>query len=169
MYCVQAALGVAVLVAATAPGTRAQTPTEPVVPSGKVVALSGGACAAVAVSGKVSLDWNPGFDYESVVSAVDRFSLILTKVAADGNLPLRPYGPGTHALRSTSVTPLANGYYHMEFRVSRRFANGTFRVVDAAVAPRLMAGYEGPAPRMINSPANAPLCFSVDADPGRHD
>ena len=168
--CVQAALGVAILfAAATCPRLQAQQPAQPVTPPVKAIALDGGVCVPVSVAGAIALDWNPGFDYESVVSGIDRFSLMLTTVAEDGHSPLRPYGPGTFALRSSAVTPLTNGYYHFEFQIPRTLANGTFRVVDAAVATRLVSGYGGPAPKMTNSPAGAPFCFRVAVSPERHD
>jgi len=144
----------------------AQTPAQqsPMPPAPKTLPLDTGACTVVAPGGIVSLDWNPGFDYESGVSGVDRFGLTLTQVAQDGATPLRRGAPGTAFLRSTSVTPLANGYYHIEFRVP--VLNGTFRVIDAGVAPHLIAGYDGPKPQMTNKPSRSPYCLTV-VDPRR--
>jgi hypothetical protein len=151
---------ISLLGAASAPHGLAVQAQSAVAPA-RIVPIEPGTCATVPVSGTVSLDWNPGFDHESVVSSVDRFSLIFTAVAADGVTPLRPGGPGMYAVRSTSVTPLANGYYHFEFQVPRTLQPGTFRVVDAAAAPHLVSGYRGPAPQMTHSAARERLCITV--------
>jgi len=158
----RAALLIVVLVPTSAlSGLVSQTPAKPIANPAPAVPLNAGACAPVPASGTVSLDWNPGFDYESAVAGIDRFSLIFTSTAADGVTPLRPGGPGAYAVRSMSVTPLTNGYYHIEFQVPRMLQPGMYRVVDAAVAPHLVSGYQGSAPQMTNSPARIRFCITI--------
>jgi hypothetical protein len=156
----QAALVATLLVAGWIPSSlAAQTAAAP-----PAVPLDPVACPIVPASGKVSLDWNPAFDHESVVDGIERFSLIFTTVAVDLVTPLRSGGPGLYAVRSISVAPLSNGYYQIEFQIPR-LPPGNYRVVNAAVVPRLASGYRGAAPKMTFSPARDRFCITVLPNP----
>ena len=155
-----AVLGLTVLSAGFAPRASVAQASP-----ARAVPLDPATCTVVQPLGTVSLDWNPGFDPESAVTGIDRFGLVFEAAGPDGVTTLRAGSAGANIARSTVVTPLANGIYHFEFRVPLTLSPGTYRVVDAAVAPSLAAGYQGPVPHMTNSPARQRFCITVVRPP----
>jgi hypothetical protein len=141
----------------------AQAPMQASNAAETTVALNTATCTTVSPLSLLSLDWNPGFDYESAVAGIDHFGLVFAPVASDGvtviNHPNGDYS--RYIARSVSATPIANGYYHFEFRLSKALPPGLYRVVDAGVAPSVQTDYNGPAPRMTVSPARDRLCITV--------
>ena len=140
-----------------------EPPQQATPPSPHVIPLEIATCAVIARGGIISLDWNPGFDYPSAVAGIDQFSLIFTSVGPDGSTSLHPGAPGMHLARLVSATPEPNGFYHFEFRLLA--PPGNFRVVGAAIKPRLVPGSDGPTPQMTNSPARDRLCVTVESPP----
>lgn len=134
-----------------------------------VVALNTASCPTVSSLALVSLDWNPGFENESVVTGINHFGLVFAPVAADGvTVITHPNGDYSHYVaRSVSATPTSNGYYHLEFRFSKTPPPGLYRVVDAGVSSHVQPEYRGPAPRMTVSPARDRLCVTVVGSPRR--
>jgi hypothetical protein len=132
-----------------------------------VVALTTATCPTVSPLTLVSLDWNPGFEHESAVTGINHFGLVFAPVAADGSTVItHPNGhPSHYVARSVSATPTANGYYHLEFRLSNPIPPGLYRVVDAGAAPQVQPEYQGPAPKMTVSPARDRLCITVANSP----
>lgn len=154
-----AVLSLTVLSTGFAPCRSAAQVAQQVTPN--VVALDPAGCPVVRPLGTISLDWNPGFDPDSAVIGVDRFGLVFAAVGPDGVTTLRPGLAAASTARSIAVTPLANGMYHIELRVPLSLAPGTYRVVDAGVAPHLASDYQGPAPHMTHSPAQERFCITV--------
>jgi hypothetical protein len=154
-------LGGLSLLAVVSAFSQTQTPAQ-----SRVVPLVSNACPSVRIGDSVSLDWNPLFDPIWPVTGLRGFGLRFAPVAADGStlkkgeLLLRP---GESATR---ISPLENGYFHLEFTVNLKTSRpGTYRLVGANAAAEVVPDYAEQPPRMTNSPVDQRYCFTVVGSP----
>jgi hypothetical protein len=116
----------------------------------------------VRIGDSVSLDWNPLFDPIWPVTGLRGFSLKFVPVADDGvslkkgELILRPGDT------PTTISPLGNGYFHLEFTVKMKAIHpGTYRLVRADATADVNPDYAGQPPQMTNSPVGERYCITV--------
>jgi hypothetical protein len=146
-------------------GAFAQTPLTQVassaVPLAQPVPLVSGACPAVRQGGVLSLDWNPAFDPSWAVTGLKSFRLIFQHLQQDG-VNLNPMSRLVldSGLRGR-MTPIGNGYFHIETRLPSSTHLGTYHLVAAHSSPELLPDYQGEAPQMTVSPVRESFCVAV--------
>ena len=155
-------LGVLALAcAAAAQDTQAASPAVP--RPHATVALVSDACPAVHSGDSIAFEWQPGFDPEWPVTALSMVSLKFARASDDGITvyPRQSYEFGRRHSH-VAVTPLPNGFYHVEVTVpSERLPLGVYRLVDASTGVTLDPSYRGPHPQMITSPVESRYCITV--------
>jgi hypothetical protein len=143
----------------------AQTPqtevASPTVSRPQPVALVLGACPAIPQGGAIAFDWNPGFDPSWGVTGMRSFRLIFQGLREDGVNP----NP-TSRLRLDNaprgrITPIGNGYFHIEARLPPFTRSGTYHLVDARTSAELLPDYQRDAPKMTVSPVREYYCIAV--------
>ena len=124
-------------------------------------ALESDKCPVVAPGGTLSLDWNPGFEHLGVVTGLRVFQVKFVRVAENGTVISRqPIVLGGRSYTFTAST-LPNGYFHVEFPLSRQIAVGQYRLTAAEGTAQALPEYQGAAIRMTHSPADERFCFTV--------
>jgi hypothetical protein len=145
--------GFALLAAASC---RAQTQAT-------AVPLVSDTCPNVTAGQSISLDWNPLFDPAWPVTGLREVGLTFSPVAADG-VSMRRGGElhlGTRHT-ATNISPLGNGFFHIELRLSgSRIPPGTYRLVRAQAIPEVDPEFKGPLPEMTRSPVEERYCITV--------
>jgi hypothetical protein len=151
-----------VMAFACAPAQAPQTDVSaPAVPRVSQVPLVSGACPAVSQGGTIAFDWNPGFDPSWGVTGMKSFRLIFQGLREDGvtlnpasRLPLDSFPRGR-------ITAIGNGYFHIEAQVPPFAHRGTYHLVAAHSAPKLVPDYQGDVPQMTVSPVSESFCVTV--------
>lgn len=127
-------------------------------PSTPLVADS---CPVVVRGANISLDWNPGFEHEGVVTGLRIFRVTFVPLASNGALGTRwPLVLGGRAGDFTASTAV-NGYFDIGFRVPRNITPGEYHLIKAEGMAKTLAEYTGAGIRMTNSPASQNFCFKV--------
>jgi hypothetical protein len=150
------------LVLPAVPGqTRGDEPaTHP-----KVVPLQSDTCPVVYGGDKIAFDWNPVFDPEWAVTGINLARLQFARLEEDGVHLQAARSLYTLGGRSsqTTVTALANGFYHVELTVhsGRATRAGVYRLVKASMNARVEEDYNGPAPQMTRSPVENRFCITL--------
>lgn len=161
--CLLASAALAAQTATPAASPSASPSAEP-----RMVPLVSDTCPVVHVNDRITLDWYPGFDYENLVTNLRTFTLSLSPVEADGvNVnDHRRFALGKGPVHN-KMTPIANGYFHIEIPVPRKLPPGTYHVVDARATPLLPPEYRYLNLVMTNSPADSRFCITmVGTTPG---
>jgi hypothetical protein len=128
----------------------------------RTVPLVSDTCPNVRTGDKVSLDWNPLFDPIWPVSGLRGLSLTFAPVAEDGSVTKKGeliLRPGNSA---TTISPLGNGYFHLEFTLNLKTSRpGTYRLVRANATADVVPDYAERPPQMTKSPVDERYCFTV--------
>lgn len=131
----------------------------------KAVALVSDACPAVQRGGRIALDWNPNFDNEGEVSGLHSFEMIFRKLDEYGVNVMEKGLMFTASTMHTAgaITPLGNGFYHIELTVARDARPGVYRLVVARASAEVYPEYKNipPWPAMTDSPVRTRLCVTV--------
>ena len=141
----------------------AQQPSGVAVP--RAVALVTDACPAVRPGGRIAVDWNPIFDPAGEASGLRSFKMIFRKLD-DYGVNVMERGPtfmANTARTRGAITPLGNGFYHIELTVPRSARAGVFRLVLARATAEVYPEYKNspPWPQMTDSPVRTRLCVTV--------
>jgi len=149
----------------------AQTPqtsalqAPPAVPS-RTVPLVSDACPVVRPGDKLALDWNPGFEHPGMVDSLLAFSLRFGLVSENGVTVQRFPGIVVEGHGSGGfVSPLGNGYFHIELRVPPGSPPGQYKLIDAVSNAKTFPDYQGPGLPMNNSPVRERYCITIVAAP----
>jgi hypothetical protein len=151
--------GVLSLLAAVSASSQApQVTAQP-----RTVPLVSDTCPSVRIGDSVSLDLNPLFDPIWPVTGLRGFALTFAPVAEDGVHLKR----GELSLRTgntpLSISPLGNGFFHLELTVSmKRIQPGTYRLIRANATAEVVPDYAG-EPQMTRSPVEERYCITVVA------
>jgi hypothetical protein len=142
---------------------QVQQPPGAAVP--QVVALVSDACPTVQLGGRIALDWNPNFDPPGEVSGLRSFEMVFKRLD-DYGVNVMDQGPMLIArtVRTRgAITPLGNGFYHIEMTIPRNAHAGAFRLVVAHARAEVFPEYKDslPWPFMTNSPVQTRLCVTV--------
>lgn len=154
-------LGVLSLLAVVCASSQTPRPAQ-----SRTVPLVSDTCPTVHLGDRISLDWNPIFDPTGPVTGLRGFGLTFAGVAEDGvNLKRQElFLGGRHT--PVSISPLANGYFHLEFLVNMRSIQpGTYRLVRANAIADVVPDYTEQPPQMTNSPADERYCIIVAGSP----
>jgi hypothetical protein len=114
----------------------------------------------------ISLDWNPVFDPIWPVSGLRGFVLTFSAVAVDGVSLKRPKLQLGTRLTPTSISPLGNGFFHIESTVNTRAVPaGIYRMVRAKAFAEVVPEYAEQSPQMTNSPVGERYCITIVRPP----
>jgi hypothetical protein len=127
-----------------------------------VATLVSDACPVVHSGDKISLDWNPGFEHPGIVEGLRVINLRFGRLAANGvtvqQVPaIRLGGLGA----SLPITPIGNGYFHIELTIPAGAVPGEYHLIDASADAKPVAEYQGPNLLMTNSPVRERYCITV--------
>jgi hypothetical protein len=128
----------------------------------RVVPLGSDTCPTAHIGDRVSFDWNPIFDPIGPVTGLHDVSLMFSGVADDGVSPRRQelHLGGRNA--AASVTPLANGFFHVEATLSpRSIQPGIYRLTRVNANAEVASDYAGEPPQMTRSPVEERYCITV--------
>ncbi len=148
----------------------AQTPqaaisaSSPRVAGSRTVPLVSDMCPQVRAGDWISLDWNPLFDPEWPVTGL-RYMRLRFSLLDDDGVHFQPQGArvlGGEVSR-VRVVPMANGFYHAEFVISKGIAPGVYRLTQTAVRAKVERDYTGQPPQMTVSPVDSRYCITVVA------
>lgn len=128
----------------------------------RTVPLVSDTCPNVRIGDRVSLDWNPLFDPEWPATGLHAFVLRFARMTEDGvDLKQEQLRLGAQQTQ-TSISPLGNGYFHVEFTVYMKPVRpGTYRLVRADAVAEVDSDYAEQAPQMTRSPVDERYCFTV--------
>jgi len=126
------------------------------------VSLVSDTCPVVHEGDTIALDWNPGFEHDWAVTAVDSIRLSFAPLD-DYGVAVRMRNVYTFRGKSVAVNgeSVVNGYFHFIVPVLGRVPPGIYRLVDARVAPQVLPDYGGPLPVMTVSPVRERYCITV--------
>lgn len=130
----------------------------------RTVPLVSDVCPQVRAGDWISLDWNPIFDPEWPVTGL-RYVRLRFSLLDDDGVHFQPQGAraiGGEVSR-VRVVPMANGFYHAEFVISKGIAPGVYRLTQAAVRAKFERDYTGQPPQMTVSPVDSRYCITVVA------
>lgn len=154
-------LGTLSLLAVVCASSQTPQPTQ-----SRTVPLVSDTCPSVHIGDRVSLDWNPLFDPIWPVTGLRGFGLTFTGLAEDGVSLKRPDLLLGMRHTATSVTPLGNGFFHLEFTVNKRsIPLGIYRLVGANAIAEVVPDYAEQPPQMTNSPVVGRYCITVVGSP----
>lgn len=140
-----------------------QTPQQA---QSRTVPLVSDTCPSVHIGDLVSLDWNPVFDPIWPVTGLRGFGLTFDGVAEDGVSLKRPELFLGTKHTPVSISPLGNGYFHLEFTVNQRsIPLGIYRLVRANAFADVVPDYTEQPPQMTNSPVGERYCITVVGSP----
>jgi hypothetical protein len=147
------------------PAVPAQTRGEQPATQPRVVPLQSDTCPVVYGGDKIAFDWNPVFDPEWAVTGINLARLQFARLGEDGvhlQAARSLYTLGGRTSRAI-VTPLGNGFYHVELTVqsARATKPGVYRLVKARMNARVEEDYNGPAPEMMRSPVESRFCITL--------
>jgi hypothetical protein len=151
-------LGGLSLLAVVCAHAQAPQPAQP-----RTVPLVSDTCPSVRIGDRVSLDWNPLFDPEWPVAGLHAFVLRFARMTEDGAVDSKQEQLRLGAQQPpASISPLGNGYFHVEFTVFMKpIRHGTYRLVRADAAAEVDPDYANQAPQMTRSPVDERYCFTV--------
>jgi hypothetical protein len=159
--CAKTVLGTLSLLAVICASSQTPRPAQ-----SRTVPLVSDTCPSVRVGDNVSLDLNPLFDPIWPVTGLRDFGLTFTGVAEDGvNLKRQELLLGARHT-PTNISPLGNGFFHIELTLSMRsIAPGTYRLVRANANAEVVPEYAVQPPQMTNSPVGERYCITVISSP----
>lgn len=128
-----------------------------------LVALAPDTCPVVHAGDIVTLDWNFGYSPAWPVTNVDFLSLRMRHPAyvTHGALGAQLRVATPFPLKGAVVLP--NGYFHFELAIRGRTESGEYHIASMQARPVLAPSYQGAAPAVTNSPADAHLCIRYEA------
>jgi len=132
----------------------------------KTVRLVSDTCPSVHAGDRISLDWNPVFDPNWPVTGLRGFSFTFAGVAEDGVSLKRPgvFLGSRHT--SVNISPLGNGYFHIEATVNAKSLQpGMYRLVSAYAFAEVVPEYAEQPPQMTNSPVGERYCITIAGTP----
>ena len=153
----KALVGILGLLAVICAPAQSPQPTQP-----RTVPLVSDSCPSVRIGDKISFDLNPLFDPIWPVTGLRGFGLEFLKVADDGVHLNRQFIHLIAGNTPTSISPLGNGYFHIEVSMGKRsIAPGIYRLVRAEAVAEVQTDYNGPNPTMMVSPVRERSCITV--------